>query len=372
MSTASPLRPGTETKVPAVLARDATGSNTTGSNGAGSNGTRSNGTGSNGLGARSSNGPRNSGEQQDYAADVEVLIPTEPLSGAPAIRFDDTEDHHNRNHHNQSQASQYQVKQSQADQDEEAQNTQAPIAARHHYSAPEQTIASAEPILSANGMLTLESTVVESTVIGSLTDSLVYLTAKRALDIGMSAVLLIVLSPVLLFSAILVKLTDGGAVFYPHTRVGEGGNEFSCYKFRSMVMNADKMKAKLAFFNSHDDDRSFKIPDDPRVTKVGRWMRRTSIDELPQLWNVLKGDMSMVGPRPPLVTEVEQYTWDDMQRLAVKPGLTCTWQVSGRSRIPFPEQLQMDLAYIENRSLALDLKLIALTLPAVLSADGAY
>lgn len=203
-------------------------------------------------------------------------------------------------------------------------------------------------------------------------DGIAYNLAKRVLDVAISVTLLVLLSPVLLASAILVKLTDGGAIFYPHTRVGEGGNEFTCYKFRSMVVNAEQMKANLAFFNSHDDQRTFKIPDDPRVTWIGRWMRRTSVDELPQLWNVLKGDMSVVGPRPPVCSEVEQYSWDDMQRLAVKPGLTCIWQVSGRSRLPFPEQLRMDLEYIEKRSLALDLKLIALTVPAVLSADGAY
>lgn len=203
-------------------------------------------------------------------------------------------------------------------------------------------------------------------------DGLLYDSIKRCIDIVISATALIILSPLLLLSAVVVKVTDGGSVFYKHTRVGERGSEFSCYKFRSMVVNAEKMKAELAFFNSHDDHRTFKIPNDPRVTSFGRLMRRTSIDELPQLWNVLKGDMSIVGPRPPVVTEVEQYTWDDMQRLAVKPGLTCIWQVSGRSRLPFPEQLKMDLEYIENRSLALDLKLIAQTIPAVLSADGAY
>ena len=205
-----------------------------------------------------------------------------------------------------------------------------------------------------------------------LLDGALYEIAKRSLDILVSSLLLVLLSPLLMASAIAIKLTDGGSIFYTHLRVGEGGNEFTCFKFRSMVVNADEMKANLAFFNSHDDNRTFKIPDDPRVTWIGRLMRRTSVDELPQLWNVLCGQMSLVGPRPPVVTEVEQYTWDDMQRLAVKPGLTCIWQVSGRSRLPFPEQLKMDMEYIENRSLALDLKLIALTVPAVLSADGAY
>ncbi|MEM8946052.1 MAG: sugar transferase [Planctomycetota bacterium] len=203
-------------------------------------------------------------------------------------------------------------------------------------------------------------------------DGYFYSVMKRTIDVAISAFLLVLLSPILLLSAVLVKLTDGGSIFYPHTRVGEGGNEFTCYKFRSMVVNAERMKSNLAFFNTHEDHRTFKIPNDPRVTWFGRIMRRTSIDELPQLWNVLKGEMSIVGPRPPVVTEVEQYTWDDMQRLTVKPGLTCIWQVSGRSRLPFPEQLKMDIEYIEKRSLALDLKLIALTVPAVLSADGAY
>ena len=191
--------------------------------------------------------------------------------------------------------------------------------------------AQTQPALDPSGTLTLEPPAVSGPL-----DGLVYLAVKRTLDILMSSLLLVLLSPLLLISAICVKLTDGGSILYPHTRVGEGGNEFTCYKFRSMLVDADKMKADLAFFNSHDDHRTFKIPNDPRVTWIGRWMRRTSVDELPQLWNVLQGRMSVVGPRPPVVSEVEQYTWDDMQRLAVKPGLTCIWQVSGRSRLPFP------------------------------------
>ena len=230
--------------------------------------------------------------------------------------------------------------------------------------------------IDATGTLAIDPLTVDPLTVDPLTADplvgLVYLAVKRTVDIVMSATLLILLFPVLIISALLVKLTDGGSAFYPHTRVGAGGAEFTCYKFRSMLVDAEKMKDKLAFFNSHDDHRTFKIPNDPRVTRVGRWMRRTSIDELPQLVNVLKGEMSMVGPRPPIVTEVEQYTWNDMQRLAVKPGLTCIWQVSGRSRLPFPEQLKLDIEYIENRSLSLDLKLIALTIPAILSADGAY
>lgn len=200
----------------------------------------------------------------------------------------------------------------------------------------------------------------------------VYLVVKRALDILGSSFVLLLLSPLIASIAILTKLSDGGSVFYPHTRIGKWGREFKCLKFRTMVMDADSIKAEIAHLNTHDDHRTFKVPNDPRVTRIGRWLRRASIDEVPQLWNVLKGDMSLVGPRPPVPLEVERYDLDDMQRLMVKPGLTCIWQVSGRSRLPFPEQLAMDLAYIEHRGFWLDLKLIALTVPAVLSGDGAY
>jgi lipopolysaccharide/colanic/teichoic acid biosynthesis glycosyltransferase len=200
----------------------------------------------------------------------------------------------------------------------------------------------------------------------------VYLFAKRATDIVCSLLGLVLLSPLIAVVALIIKLTDGGPIFYPHTRVGKWGREFQCFKFRSMVVNAETIKADIAHLNTHDDHRTFKVPDDPRVTLIGRWVRRTSVDEVPQLWNVLRGEMSLVGPRPPVPLEVERYDLDDMQRLLVKPGLTCIWQVSGRSRLPFPKQLEMDLAYIEQRNYWLDLKLILQTLPAVLSADGAY
>jgi lipopolysaccharide/colanic/teichoic acid biosynthesis glycosyltransferase len=202
--------------------------------------------------------------------------------------------------------------------------------------------------------------------------STAYLFAKRMTDIVGSFLGLVLLSPVIAVFAVLIKLSDAGPVFYPHARVGKWGREFRCMKFRTMVVNAEKLKSEIAHLNTHDDHRTFKIPDDPRVTRVGRFLRRTSMDELPQLWNVLIGHMSLVGPRPPVPVEVERYDLDDMQRLMVKPGLTCIWQVSGRSRVPFPKQLEMDLAYIQNRNYWLDLKLILQTLPAVLSADGAY
>lgn len=207
---------------------------------------------------------------------------------------------------------------------------------------------------------------------GTVQDRPFYPFFKRAIDVVGSLAALVFLSPLIAAIAVLTKLTDGGSVFYPHTRIGKWGREFKCYKFRTMVMNADSIKADIAHLNTHDDHRTFKMPDDPRVTRIGRWLRRASIDEVPQLWNVFLGDMSLVGPRPPVPQEVERYDLDDMQRLMVKPGLTCIWQVSGRSRLPFPEQLAMDLAYIEKRSIWLDVKLMALTLPAVVSADGAY
>ena len=199
-----------------------------------------------------------------------------------------------------------------------------------------------------------------------------YLSVKRLLDLIGSLAVIALLSPVMAVIALLVKLYDGGPVLYRHTRVGHRGREFSCYKFRSMAPDADAVKSTIQELNDHDDHRTFKMRDDPRVTPLGRLLRKTSLDELPQLWNIIAGDMSLVGPRPPVPAEVAVYSPADMERLSVKPGLTCIWQVSGRSHIPFPEQLQMDLEYIENRSLLLDLKLIARTVPAVLSAHGAY
>jgi lipopolysaccharide/colanic/teichoic acid biosynthesis glycosyltransferase len=195
---------------------------------------------------------------------------------------------------------------------------------------------------------------------------------KRFLDIVGGLAGLVILSPLVLVVALVMKLTDNGSVLYRHSRVGLRGQEFTCYKFRTMVPNADEMKSNIQHNNHHEDDRTFKIPDDPRVTTFGWWLRRTSIDEVPQLWNVVKGDMSLVGPRPPIPEEVERYASADMGRLLVKPGLTCIWQVSGRSELAFPIQLRLDLEYIETRNLWLDLRLILLTIPAILSGRGAY
>ena len=193
---------------------------------------------------------------------------------------------------------------------------------------------------------------------------------KRICDMVISASALVVLSPLLVLVAILVKLTDWGPVFFVQTRIGKDGQPFNCLKFRSMRINAEREREALK--NEHADQRTFKMRRDPRITWIGRLIRKSSIDEMPQLWNVLRGDMSLVGPRPPCPNEVAMYGREDWGRLRVKPGLTCIWQVSGRGDLPFEQQLRMDLAYVDNRSLELDLKLLVSTIPAVLTARGAY
>ncbi|HWA96985.1 MAG TPA: sugar transferase [Pirellulales bacterium] len=199
-----------------------------------------------------------------------------------------------------------------------------------------------------------------------------YLFSKRVLDVIIAALAMIALTPLFLLVAIAIKLTSRGPVLFVQTRVGANGKEFRCYKFRSMVINAEAMKAKLLAMSHHADSRTFKMRRDPRVTRVGQLLRKTSVDEMPQLWNVLKGDMSLVGPRPPLPAEVAKYASHERRRLEVKPGLTCIWQVYGRGDIPFPQQVEMDISYIDDRNLWLDLKLMALTIPAVAFGKGAY
>lgn len=194
---------------------------------------------------------------------------------------------------------------------------------------------------------------------------------KRVFDIVMSSLGLVILSPVFLVVAILVKL-DGGPVFFKQTRVGKGGKTFTFYKFRSMIVGADspELLQKLASLNEVDGP-AFKIKDDPRITKIGKFIRKASIDELPQLYNILKNDMTIVGPRPALVNEVECYDEYQSQRLLVKQGLTCFWQCSGRSNISFDEWIELDLDYIEQRSFFTDIKIILKTVPAVLTGKGA-
>jgi lipopolysaccharide/colanic/teichoic acid biosynthesis glycosyltransferase len=196
---------------------------------------------------------------------------------------------------------------------------------------------------------------------------------KRAMDVAVAGTALVVLSPLFLLVAAAIKATDGGPALFWQTRIGQWGRPFACPKFRSMVVDAERVRRELETANMHGDSGvTFKLRRDPRVTAVGRIIRKTSIDELPQLWCVFKGDMSLVGPRPALATEVARYSLDERARLEAVPGLTCTWQVSGRADIPFPEQLRLDVEYIERRSLREDLKLLLKTVPAVILGRGAY
>jgi lipopolysaccharide/colanic/teichoic acid biosynthesis glycosyltransferase len=199
-----------------------------------------------------------------------------------------------------------------------------------------------------------------------------YATAKRMLDLCLAGVACILLSPVFLLVYLAIRLSDFGPALFIQTRVGKNGREFRCFKFRSMVTDAEHLKQQLLKHNKHEDQRTFKLDIDPRITWIGRILRKTSLDELPQLWNVLLGDMSIVGPRPPVPSEVALYSKHDRKRLSVKPGLTCLWQVSGRSNIPFPQQVELDIEYIEKQSFGYDLYLIFRTIPAVLSGRGAY
>ncbi len=197
-----------------------------------------------------------------------------------------------------------------------------------------------------------------------------YAHAKRALDVVLASVGLVALSPLLLLCAILVRLTSRGPIIFKQTRVGQGGRLFTCYKFRSMCVGAEQMRDRLLHLNEVSGP-VFKIRNDPRLTPIGRVLRKLSLDELPQLWNVLMGDMSIVGPRPPVPSEVAQYGIRELGRLAVKPGLTCLWQINGRSNIQFDHWVELDLLYIDTMSLWRDLGIIVKTVPAVLTARGA-
>lgn len=198
-----------------------------------------------------------------------------------------------------------------------------------------------------------------------------YAVCKRMMDVAISLAAIILLSPVIVAAAVAIKLYDRGPILFSQPRVGKGGRVFRCFKFRSMVLNAQALQNSLMEKSEHADPRTFKMRNDPRITPPGKILRRLSIDELPQILNVLFGQMSIVGPRPPLPSEVKLYSDADFQRLAVKPGLTCIWQVSGRSRLPFSEQIKLDVQYIRTRSLKQDLSIILRTVPAVLSGDGA-
>jgi lipopolysaccharide/colanic/teichoic acid biosynthesis glycosyltransferase len=194
---------------------------------------------------------------------------------------------------------------------------------------------------------------------------------KRLTDVVGSGIGLAMLSPVFGVTALAIRLEDQGPVFYSQERVGKWGKVFRMFKFRSMIVDADKIKDELLDRNE-SGGVTFKMKRDPRITRVGRIIRKLSIDELPQLYNVLKGDMSLVGPRPPVPREVKEYDLKDRKRLEVIPGITCIWQVSGRSDIDFEGQVRLDIQYLESQSFWGDIVLLLKTIPAVLSGRGAY
>jgi lipopolysaccharide/colanic/teichoic acid biosynthesis glycosyltransferase len=193
---------------------------------------------------------------------------------------------------------------------------------------------------------------------------------KRTIDILGAALLLTLSTPVLAVAAIVIKLDSKGPVLFRQKRCGLNGSVFEVLKLRSMHADAESRRAELTALNEMDGP-VFKIRNDPRVTRVGSWLRRFSIDELPQLWNVIRGEMSLVGPRPPIPSEVDQYDMVQRRRLSVRPGLTCLWQIEGRNTIGFTEWVQLDLKYIDNRSIVLDCHILLRTLPAVLRGIGA-
>lgn len=198
-----------------------------------------------------------------------------------------------------------------------------------------------------------------------------YEAIKRLIDVVCSFMGVLVLSPLFIIIAIIIKTTSKGPVFFSQKRVGKNGKEFNMYKFRSMVVNAEELKEKLEAQNEMSGPM-FKMKDDPRVTKVGKFIRKTSIDELPQLFNVLKGDMSLVGPRPSLPKEVAQFEDWMYRRLEVKPGLTCYWQVSGRNNIDFEDWMKLDIKYVDERNLWIDIKLIFKTVGVLFGDKNAH
>jgi lipopolysaccharide/colanic/teichoic acid biosynthesis glycosyltransferase len=201
----------------------------------------------------------------------------------------------------------------------------------------------------------------------------IYLFLKRTMDILVAGGLLVLLSPLLALIAILIRLTSPGtSALYPWRVLGTNKKPFVSYKFRTMVPNAEGLKAALMAQNEMQGP-VFKMKNDPRITPLGRWLRKFSLDELPQLYSVLKGDMSLVGPRPPSKEEADRYEFWQRRKLSVKPGITCLWQVNGRNRISsFDDWVRLDLEYIQNASLSLDCKLLLKTIPAVLRGRGAY
>lgn len=195
---------------------------------------------------------------------------------------------------------------------------------------------------------------------------------KRLLDLILGLMAVLLLSPVLIVTWAAIRLEDGGPTLFSQSRIGRWGEPFTMYKFRSMVKDADKLKDQLLDQNESAAGVLFKMKRDPRITRVGRWIRKFSVDELPQLFNVLKGDMSLVGPRPPLPREVAEYDLAQRRRLDVIPGITGLWQVSGRSDIDFEGQVRLDIQYIRNQGFWSDIVILLKTVPAVLLGRGAY
>jgi exopolysaccharide biosynthesis polyprenyl glycosylphosphotransferase len=195
--------------------------------------------------------------------------------------------------------------------------------------------------------------------------------SKRVFDLAVGSFILIFLIPIYPIIVLMIKLDSPGPVLYRQNRVGKGGKVFKFYKFRSMYKGADKRRKQVEKMNEQDGP-VFKIKADPRITSVGRFLRRSSLDEIPQIFNVLKGDMSIVGPRPPLPQEVTRYLPWHMRRLEVKPGITCLWQISGRSHISFNEWMRLDIEYLKSRSFRTDLLIFLKTVPAVIARKGAY
>ena len=193
---------------------------------------------------------------------------------------------------------------------------------------------------------------------------------KRAFDVLFSTIGLILLSPAYGLIALAVKLDSPGPVFYNSIRVGKHGRHFQFLKYRTMRRDAEQLREEVAHLNEMDGP-VFKIRNDPRITSLGKLLRRTSLDELPQLWHVMRGEMSLVGPRPPIPSEVEQYEPWQRRRLSITPGITCLWQISGRNEIGFEEWMLLDMTYIDGMSFRQDLKILLLTLPAVLRGQGA-
>ena len=195
---------------------------------------------------------------------------------------------------------------------------------------------------------------------------------KRLMDIILSICAIIIGSPIFLITAFLIKITSPGPIIFSQTRVGKFGRHFKFYKFRSMYIDAEARKAELMGQNESRDGVIFKMKHDPRITPVGRFIRKFSIDELPQLFNVLLGDMSLVGPRPPVPSEVKSYTLEERKRLNITPGITCLWQISGRSELPFSRQIALDKEYIASQSIWKDFLILLKTIPAILTGKGAW